>query len=238
VNAEGQIVGYSIEVVSDNWIIRGFIRNPDGQITQFDAPNAYYTDARSINAHGDVTGLLYDATNLKRGYVRDADGGFTVFDDPNAADCQAFEQKTGEGVGCGVTPIGINNAGEVTGSFIDTTNGLKVRGFVRDMNGNFTAFDVPDTSGVVRATIPTTNINNRGEVAGIFAFVGEKYPHHAFLRDRDGEFTLFDVPNATKFGDLARVYRVTAKKACNVRSDQRFSAIRMYDLTGVNLEAL
>ena len=41
-----------------------------------------------------------------------------------------------------------------------------------------------------------------------------------------------------EFKRLARVYRVTAKKARNVRIDQRFAATGRYDLTGVSLEAL
>ncbi len=66
----------------------------------------------------------------------------------------------------------------------------------------------------------------------------------AVLKNNQFIQTTFPVSDTTYSGSLlsstylARVYRVTAKKACNVRSDQRFSAIRMYDLTGVNLEAL
>jgi hypothetical protein len=62
------------------------VRDQNGNITAFDAPNAsatyaFGTDPESINAGGDVMGFFLDASQVKyRGFVRDQNGNFTVFD--------------------------------------------------------------------------------------------------------------------------------------------------------------
>ena len=57
----------------------------------------------------------------------------------------------------------INARGEVAGYFGDTTQANKTRGFVRDINGDVTVFDVPNAWSTVPASI-----NDRGDVAGSF----------------------------------------------------------------------
>src|SRR5207244_8537196 len=58
----------------------------DGDITVFDAPNASFTQAFSINAGGDVTGYFSDVSQSYkgRGFVRARNSDITVFDAPNA----------------------------------------------------------------------------------------------------------------------------------------------------------
>ena len=56
--------------------VRGFLRDRDGTITVFDAPNALDTRAVSINAEGDIAGFFEDGTQggKTRGFIRLSSG--------------------------------------------------------------------------------------------------------------------------------------------------------------------
>ena len=171
--------------------LRGFVW--DGNFAAFDAPDARYTFVYSINASGDVTGYFWDGIqNRNRGYIRDRNGNFTVFDAPDAF-------STEEAM--------VNDRGEVVGNFEDT-NERRHHGFLRDRDGNFTVFDVPDA-----LSMSVRGINTHAVVVGSFSkrnfsdlnltqggtlpgqLVGN-FAAHGFLRDRDGNFTFIDAPNA------------------------------------------
>ena len=99
---------------------------------------------------------------------------YTVFDVPGAV---------------ATYPVGINNRGDVTGSFFDTQG--FAHGFVRDSNGNLALFDGTPTA-----------INDAGVVTGCLGNT------ECFLRDGTGDITLFDVPqifgpHETVVGQLA-----------------------------------
>jgi hypothetical protein len=164
-----------------NYTYRGFVRDRNGNITVFDAPNASSTFPYSINNGGDVTGYFNDASqsNEYRGFVRDRNGNITVFDAPNASPTSSE---------LGTFPVSINAGGDVTGSFHDLSQSKKQRGFVRDRNGNFTVFDAPNASG----TQPFS-INDGGDVTGQFVDGSQT---RGFVRDRNGNITVFDAPNA------------------------------------------
>jgi len=88
---------------------------------------------------------------------------------------------------------GINNSGNITGDFLDTTGNY--HGFVRDQVGTLTVFDIPDASGSVPAF--PASINAAGDVLGFFFKTTEGITFsHGFLRDRLGNVTVFDAPNA------------------------------------------
>jgi hypothetical protein len=97
---------------------------------------------------------------------------FLVFDAPNAS------------ITYGVSII---DRGELTGSFVDTSQGNKTRSYVRDSNGNITVFDGPDGSGS-----EAVSINNHGDVTG--SWYGP-IPRR-FVWSRNGNFIAFDAPNA------------------------------------------
>jgi len=148
-----------------------------GNFVVFDAPNAYATLARSINADGDVTGYFVSLTRSgSHGFVRHHNGAFAVFDAPDALYTE---------------PHSINAGGEVAGRFIVgqfNAPGWVSHGFVRDRTGNIAVFDGPDA-----LYTEAWSINDRGDVAGYFQD-GQGY--HGFVRDRDGNFTVIDPPNA------------------------------------------
>jgi len=150
--------------------------------TVFDAPNTNITEVRMINDRGDVVGVLFDSTqsNKVRGFVREAKGSFIVFDaEPEAR---------------GTEPAAINARGEVVGTY--------GRGFVRDKNGNITAFDAPNALETFASCI-----NARGDVAG--KFVDAAFREHYFVRDRKGSIVVFDpgppatLPVINARGDIA-----------------------------------
>src|SRR5205807_2053044 len=65
---------------------RGFMRDADGVITEFDAPSpCTSTAATRINNADTVAGICIDqVSNQSYGFVRDAQGNFTLFNPPGA----------------------------------------------------------------------------------------------------------------------------------------------------------
>jgi len=174
INPAGAVTGtyYDAEGVE-----HGFVRAPDGKITEFDVPGAgteggQGTWGTSINTEGAVTGGYVTEDNVSHGYVRTPDGRITKFDVPAAG--------TDGSQGQGTYAEAINNAGAVTGQYIDSND--VQHGFVRAPNGTITTFDAPDAgtaTGSYEGTIPLA-INAAGEITG--AYFDSNYVLHAFLR--------------------------------------------------------
>jgi len=101
---------------------------------------------------------------------------FTTFDAPGA----------GRGPRQGTYPFAINSEAAITGYYCDA---ITCHGFVRDGDGTFTTFDVPND---VNGTYPL-GINQGGAITGYW--FDANYNNHGFIRDRDGTLTAFDVPN-------------------------------------------
>jgi len=101
--------------------------------------------------------------------------------------------------------VGINNRGQITGTYIaadavPNPDGLydTGHGFVQDRRGNTVRFDVRDAA----VTLPE-GINDRGQIAGsyvdadIVPLPGGQAPPgsvHGFIRDRRGDIDTFEVP--------------------------------------------
>jgi hypothetical protein len=152
---DSAVVGWSVNASGG---YHGFVRDPSGNLTVFDCPNAPGTVPLSINASGAVAGYTGDY----HGFVRDPSGELTVFDAPNALLTEAYS---------------INDSGAVAGWFYDTTRYPpgegKGRGFVRDASGNFTVFDAPERPGNPRLQHPITRALSRefSMLAGVPAMV-------------------------------------------------------------------
>ena len=158
-------------------------------IITFDAPGAgtvagQGTFAGSINPKGEIAGFSRDSASVRHGYVRSSKGDFTTFDAPGA----------GTGAGQGTIASSINPAGAIMGSTLDASNVF--HGFLRDRDGTFTTFDAPGAGSVTDSFQGTTpsSINPAGAIAGNTLDASNVF--HGFLRDRDGNFTTFDVPGA------------------------------------------
>jgi hypothetical protein len=73
INDRGEITGAWYHT---NSLVHGFVLDPDGTITKFDAPGAakrfagYGTTPQSINARGEITGWYSDARGVYHGFLR------------------------------------------------------------------------------------------------------------------------------------------------------------------------
>ena len=83
-------------------------------------------------------------------------------------------------------PAGINDLGEIAGSFADGTG---VHGFHRDPAGTFTTIDLPGAFFTAAG-----DINNSGEIVGS---VSDATGFHGYLRSAGGALTSIAVPGAS-----------------------------------------
>ena len=193
INPAGVVTGYYIDASSVN---HGFVRAADGKVTTIDAPGAgtlppqsgvsQGTSAASINQSGVIAGLYTDSAYVNHGFVRAANGSITTFD---TNDDQNYPFGC---FNCGTMVLSINNAGAITGNFLDDNTYL-LRGFVRSAKGVITEFDAPNDG---LGTSPES-INPSGEIVG-FANDGSGVAH-AFLRSATGTISTFDAPEAGIF---------------------------------------
>jgi probable HAF family extracellular repeat protein len=186
INDSGQIVGFFFD--AGNTTTHGFL-DTGGSFTVIDAPGASSTHAYKINDSGQIVGWFQDALGA-HAFV-DTGGSFTTINAPGATNTYAYGiNDSGQIVGYFVDALGshgfvdtggsfttlpgvatgINNSGQIAGSF-----GL-------DTGGSFTAINVPGASST-----SASGINNSGQIVGSFNF------SMGFL-DIGGSFTTIDVP--------------------------------------------
>ena len=137
INARGEVVGSYIDTSQHNGS-HGFVRNPDGDITIFDAPNALMTLGVCINARGEIAGNFVDGAFNFYSYVRDHKGNIVVFKAPDASPTYV---------------AAINDGGDIAGFFDDQSQGGKGRGYIRDRSGSFTVFDMAGTPSIIEETL-------------------------------------------------------------------------------------
>lgn len=174
INDAGSITGY----FGGTPMSHGFIRTPAGDITTFDAPGASSapgdgTFPRAINRQGTIVGNYSDASKeVNRGFLRSPGGKFTTFQAPGA--------DTTQGSGNGTFPEGINDAGVITGRYVD--GNIVYHGFVRSPGGEFTTFDAPDSSSTLDDGTFPRSINDKGAIIGNYS-AADKEVNRGFLRN-------------------------------------------------------
>lgn len=190
-NIWGAVTGYYVDA---NDLYHGFLRSPEGTITEFDAPGGGTTPgsgqgtvAYSINSQGDIAGQYQDDSNVFHGYVRFPDGSFVTFEAPDAGTA-AFQ---------GTQAFGINAVGEVAGFYFDASN--VYHAFVRARHGAITEYDVPSAgTGAFQGTFiagPAGSILNAlGAVNGYYIDAGNVL--HGYVRAPDGVIQTFDASGA------------------------------------------
>ena len=151
INVWGQIAGYDSSLT-------GFVRQRNGTVAQFSAPNASETIPTAINLFGAITGFYADSTGM-HGFIRLASGVFNSFDPPGSLNTE---------------PTAINALGEIAG-FYSGTDGI-AHSFVREPNGTVRAFNVPKSQGTF-----ARSINLFGTITGDY-FDGSSY--HGFIRKK------------------------------------------------------
>jgi uncharacterized membrane protein len=145
INNRGQVVGKANDAQGRRV---GFLREPGGKVTTIVLPGgAELDEVLAVNDRGQVAGSWGDRPQTRtvepgsfHGLVWDR-GRLTRFDVPGSL-------ATGA--------LGINNAGQVTGS-VDDTRGH--HGFVRQPSGRFTTIDAPG-----RMVTDAWGINDRGQI--------------------------------------------------------------------------
>src|SRR5271167_1569050 len=162
------------------------------RIITFDAPGAGtgagqgtgcfdYSDCSVLlNNFGAITGYYLDANNVYHGFLRSPEGKFATFDAPGA-DTNANDFN-------GTLPNGINDAGAITGEYLDASGGN--HGFLRSPEGAFTTFDVTGTIGATNAIA----LNLEAAIVGYY--VDSSGVTQAFLRRPDGTFETWSGPGA------------------------------------------
>jgi probable HAF family extracellular repeat protein len=183
----------------------------DYRFVKIDVPNAVSTDARGINARGDIVGTYTDANDVNHGFLL-RQGVFSSIDVPDAAftGTRAINAR-GDIVGnfldagfvqhgfllhdgqftqidypgaSATFAYGINNAGDLTGSHFDASG--NERGYIlRD--GVFHNVHVP---GGLTTTVYFAQDNGRVLVGDTGVLDG----FHGFIRNKPGDFQLIDFP--------------------------------------------
>jgi len=125
INPDGAIIGYYID---SDYLYHGFLRDKHGKFTTFDVPVPTTSELRvaSINAAGAITGFYQDEAHTFHGFVRDPDGKITTIDVTTAT---PPDPPAGTGAFQGTTAYAINDAGEITGWYVDVS-GI-AHGFLR-----------------------------------------------------------------------------------------------------------
>jgi hypothetical protein len=178
-NLLGAITGFYVDASE---VQHGFVRAPNGTITEFDPTGSVFTNPNAIDDLGEVTGFYVDASGVGHGFLRTLGGTITTFDAPGA----------GTAAGEGTFGVGLTLNREIEGVYVDA-NGV-LHGFVRSNQGTFTTFNVPAAgTGAGQGTLPESN-DNLGAIAG--NYIDANFVNHGFLRNRQGGFSLFDVPGA------------------------------------------
>jgi len=107
-NERGVIAGSWVDT---NFVGHGYVRSSSGAITSFDVPGAASTGGAAINSSGTIVGDWYASSSraVFHGFIRYSGGSIATFDGPN--------QSTRSGQG--TLPTGINNRGQICGSFAE-----------------------------------------------------------------------------------------------------------------------
>jgi hypothetical protein len=179
INPAGAIIGFYVDASS---VQHGFVRAPNGIITEFDPTGSIFTDPNAIDELGAITGFYFDANFVGHGFLRAPNGTITSFDAPGA--------DMTPGSGNGTFGVGLTPNGKIEGVYVDIKGVL--HGFVRSTDGTFTTYDAPGAgTGAGQGTLPESN-NTPGAITG--QYIDGNFVNHAFLRDKQGSFSSFDVP--------------------------------------------
>jgi hypothetical protein len=222
INNFGAITGYYLG--ADN-VYHGFLRNPDGKFTKFNAPGADTkagdfngTLPNAINDAGAITGVYYDASNEAHGFLRSPEGKFTTFDVPGGT------------IGA-INPIALNLEAAIVGVYQDQ-NGV-FQAFLRRPDGTFETWSGPGACDATPATgcfgTGAFSINDFGTVAADYEDNSGNFVDHGLLRSPRGKFTTFEAP-----GSGSSSYQGTGSPGSSVSVNQ-FGAVAGYYIDAGNV---
>lgn len=193
INQQGQIVGtHSFNGPNGPW--HSFLYE-NGEFEQFDYPD-WESDARAINSAGDIVGV-YNAGGVlpTHGFTRTGTDTYATLDYPGALYTFLY---------------GINDAGKISGSYINPNDPTFTdRGFVY-VNGVFTRVDYPGAQETM-----VYGLNNLDDVVGAHKQVNGL---HGFVVNGN-RLRSFDVPGATNtvatgINDLRQIVGIYFSAQC------------------------
>jgi len=164
VNNLGQITG----IFQDESGLHAYVRAADAAFTAFDIPtwNASFNVA-GINDNGDIVGTASAFGGFAGGFLRRTDGTIVNFTVPGAT--QTFAS-------------GINNRGQIVGTYLNGGSYSVQHGYLRDTNGSYTTIDMTGLAWGQAGT-RLNGINNAGQMIGDLSTYGI-----SVLRDATGAF--------------------------------------------------
>ena len=171
VNVNGEIVGTYRLVAGGSQ--HGYLLR-DGVLTVIDYPDAIHTRALGINDAGDIVGGYTMIGSFEKGFIMRG-GVFMTFTSP-------FPNTW--------VPWGIDNDGNMTGTFKDPGPPVKTKGFFWNGGTTFTAFAAP-FAGTTQTQ--THGINEQGETVGCFF---DAAGMHSLRILSDGSYVNEDYPGS------------------------------------------
>ncbi len=128
--------------------------------------NAMMTTATDINNAGVISGFYVDTTGNIHGFLDNA-GSFSSFNDP-------------AGAGTNTSFLGLDNDGEVVGSFVDTHN--LTNGFTYNfLTNTWTTVDDPNASASPAFDVTGTTINGVNDLGQLVGFYSDGTNVNGFL---------------------------------------------------------
>jgi probable HAF family extracellular repeat protein len=146
----------------------------DYRFAKIDVPNSISTEARGINARGDIVGSYTDANDVTHGFLL-RNGVFSTIDVPGATGTLGAR--------------GINARGDIVGNFRD---GASVQHGYLLRDGQFTQIDYPGASASFAG-----GIDNAGDITGSHFDAGGS--ESGFIL-KDGAFRNVHVPGSLSTG--------------------------------------
>jgi probable HAF family extracellular repeat protein len=179
INGSGQLI---VGAYTDaNFVGHGFF-DAGGSFFTLDDPNGIpgATQATGVNDSGDIVGFYEDASGQTHGYLYSG-GVFTPLDDPAASGTGPF------GIPNGTNPLGINDAGQIVGTY-----DLGAYGFIYS-GGSFTTVTDSNPNGPSAQAIIPHGINSTGLIIGqgFLSSLGKDGP----FVGTNGNFSALNVPN-------------------------------------------
>lgn len=185
VNASDAIVGYFYGAAGPV----GFLSHPDGYWLPIAVPVTVTPPLRcleatipeGINAWGTIAGWYFAYTNecktkVTGGFVFSPNGAYTPFQPPGTLQTSPRPGFPIDGGSLTVPHwISIDQAGDITGSYIDAAGGQ--HGFVRNPYGTISTFDPPEGKQTT-----ATSINDGGAIAGFYQYNAGGGPPVGFIR--------------------------------------------------------
>jgi hypothetical protein len=225
ISPTGQIVGYQfpVQVGPFEYGVESFLRKSNGTIgffgSTFNEGEGSGLFAEAINPAGEIAGDWTDIVDNNHGFVRTPDGTVTSID----IDPHKFPTP-------GTFVTAINQAGVIVGwgnafGVFD----LRLHGFIRQVDGTITTFDVLNAEG----SFPQA-INAQGQIAGYWQ---DSTSHdHGFVRDVDGNTITVDYPGATETAVLGIDSRGTVAGVYGLSSSDSHAFVRDPDGTFTTIE--